>query len=428
MADAQESSAVTKTDEKGGSNNTSDLLDKLTKQAKEGTPIDGLDLSEAKLSNAALDGAVFKRCILSGAQLDGASLKGAKLVGCSLNEAFLSGADFSDADLSNADLEGATLKAARFVGANLTRANLEGADLTEADLTKARLVHAQLDGARLGSAKLINAVLRYVVAEETYFGSADLTNADLQYATLRGANVESAILSRVRLNHAVLESVEATKADFRKASLLKADLRQAVLADANLQGVDLRHVELTGAELKGVKLTGARIAHAIGTGSPIENIQVLWLDTSTRGDGSERLSNGQIPALLSGIAPITSEPTSNRYIGRGDVIRDANLRFAAGSKVEIHGLLERCEISLGDRAELIIAHDGVLADCTVEGSGRIVVEGKFFEGKRPGIVGPRELLVCEHGALMSVVKQGDEPARFGFEPGSRLKMKILASN
>jgi hypothetical protein len=129
--------------------------------------------------------------------------------------------------------------------------------------------------------------------------------------------------------------------------------------------------------------------------------------------------------LLSGVTPIVSAgPAGARYLGSGDVVRDASLRFASGSRVEVHALLERCAIDIAEGTELVIGEDGVLADCTVTGAGRIIVHGKFFEGATPGIVGPREIVVRSRGVLVSAVRQRGVPARFAFEPGSRLRTKI----
>ncbi len=74
-----------------------------------------------------------------------------------------------------------------------------------------------------------------------------------------------------------------------------------------------------------------------------------------------------------------------------------------------------------------IGPSGVLAACTIEGTGRIIVHGKFFEGKSPGIVGPRALEVREHAVVVAAVQQAVDPASFSFEHGSRLRLKVLKS-
>jgi len=399
--------------------------EELTRRIRKGEATERADLAEVDLRGLSLEGAKLPRCVLSGGNLEDTLLRNAKLEGAALREVFAAGADFSDADLEGADLEGAMLRGARFVGANLTRANLEGADLSDADFTGARLLFAQLDGAKLGGAKLGKAVMRHAIGLEAYFGGADLTEADLRHATLSRANLEEANLTGALADHATLDDVRASGSTWSKASLVKADLRRAHLVAADMRDADARHADFTGAKLDLANMTGARIAHVVGTGTPVENVQVLWADTSSRGDGSERLTNGKIPLLLSGLTPITSEAQGERYIGPGDVVREASLRFAEGARARIDGRCERCAIHLGDGAELVIGEGGILADCTVEGSGRIVVEGRFYEGRTPGIVGPRELIVRSRGVVVAAVKQGSELASLAFEPGSRLRMKVL---
>jgi hypothetical protein len=157
----------------------------------------------------------------------------------------------------------------------------------------------------------------------------------------------------------------------------------------------------------------------------VSGVVVQWIDASSRGDGSERLTNGQIPALLSGVEPIAAENGSARYLGEGDVLRNALLKFAPGARVRIDGLLVGCTIELGDEAELVIGPRGVLASCTVTGTGRIVVQGKFYEGKSPGIVGLRAIDVREHAVLVAAVEQASVGAMFAFERGSKLRLKVL---
>jgi hypothetical protein len=223
----------------------------------------------------------------------------------------------------------------------------------------------------------------------------------------------------------MLDGIRASGSKWQGASVRKCDLQRAHLVAADLRDADLRSSDFTAAKLDLANLTGARIANVIGTGTPVENVQVAWIDTSARGDGSERLTNGQIPALLSGIAAKKSRPESERYIGRGDVVRAAKLSFAPGSRIHVDGLCERCHFTLGDGAELVVGPHGILADCTIEGAGRIVIEGRFYEGRTPGIVGPKELVVRAGGVVVAAVKQNVELSRLAFERGSRLRMKVL---
>jgi uncharacterized protein YjbI with pentapeptide repeats len=400
--------------------------EEIIRRAQRKEPIERANLAGLDLSGAALDGLVLVRCDLSGANLDKATMRGAKLSGTTLKEAFLSNADLSNSNLEGAELEGAVMRATNLRGANLTRANLEGADLEGADAMEARLVFAYLDGAKLGRAKLRGAILHNVVATEAYFGGVDASKADFTGADLTRVSFEDAVLQDAVFTHARLGGANARGADFARASFVKADLVNTVLAKANLTEVDARHADITGANLEHAVLTGARIAGITGTGTPIRDVAAVWIDTSVRGDGSKRLSNGKIPAILSGHGPAVS--AGGRHIGRGDVLREAKLEFAAGAEIEIDGLLERCHIKLGDGAELIVGEHGVLADCTIEGQAKIVLHGKFFEGQSPGIVEPTELLVMSKGVLVSTVRQNPNNSLFSFEPGSRLRMKVLRPN
>lgn len=399
--------------------------DELLRRIRKGDAIERADLSELALGGKTLERAQLRRCVLAGANLENAKMKGAMLEGASLREAFAAGVDLTDANLEGADLEGAVLRGAKLAGANLTRANLEGADLTDADLTGARLLFAQLDAAKLGGAKLGKAILRHAVALECYLGGASLVEADLRHATLARSNLEEADFTRAQADQATLEGVRASGSKWNGASLRKCDLQRAHLVAADLRDADVRHADFTAAKLDLANLTGARIAHVVGTGTPVENVQVAWIDTSSRGDGSERLTNGKIPALLSGLAPAKSRPDSERYLGVGDTLRDASLSVAAGARMQIDGVCERCGIHLGEGAELVIGASGILADCTIEGAGRIVVEGRFYEGKTPGIVGPRELVVRAGGVVVAALRQNVDRSCLAFEQGSRLRMKVL---
>ena len=55
----------------------------------------------------------------------------------------------------------------------------------------------------------------------------------------------------------------------------------------------------------------------------------------------------------------------------------------------------------------------------------MTVHGHFFERESPGIVGPREVMVSSKGALVASVQQAAALTRFGFERGSRLRVKIV---
>ena len=73
--------------------------------------------------------------------------------------------------------------------------------------------------------------------------------------------------------------------------------------------------------------------------------------------------------------------------------------------------------------------EGILAGCSIQGSGHVTIHGQFFEGdKGPGIVGPRRVVVSSGGILVSSIQQGQEPTMFAFEAGSKLRMKITRMN
>ena len=389
--------------------------------------IERADLKALDLSNQTLDGTSFRQSELGETNLEGAKLRKCVFKGASLREANLARADLSETNLENADLAGARLCQAILTGANLTRANLEGADLEGAKLTGARLTHAQLDSAKLGGADLSEAVITYADLDDAYLGGARLAAADLTGASLKNANLEQADFQGAILDDARLIKARAHGAKFTKASLVKCNLTGAVLLKADLSDVDLRHAILAGGDLKGAKLTGAKIGGLTGTGIVIEEVEAQWIDTSPAGDGSQRVTNGEIPRLLA------SGPTTQRtsgagarkhYFGPGDVIRDAVIEFADGARVEIESRFERCSITIGPNTELVIGEAGVLQDCKIVGRGSVTIHGRFFESESPGLVEPRQLVVTSQGAVIAAVQQGSEPTQFSFERGCRLRMKI----
>jgi hypothetical protein len=233
--------------------------------------------------------------------------------------------------------------------------------------------------------------------------------------------------SKAMFSNAVLAGAKLTKARLGGAQLTKADLGGADLSGADLGDVDARHATLVGAKLAGSKLTGAKVAGLIGTGAPLGEVLVTWLDTSVAGDGTGRITNGEIPALLTGLreAAEATAPASRRYFGHGDVLKNATLEFEPGAQVEIDSLFENCTINLGEDTKLVVGEAGVLADCKIAGAGSVTVNGHFFERESPGIVGAREVAVSSKGALVASVQQPEELTRFAFERGSRLRVKIV---
>ena len=385
----------------------------------------GLDLSQQRLVKALLD-----RVDLEGANLEGSDLSGASLRRASLRETYLVGADLTGVNLENADLEGARLDRANLTGANLNRANLEGANLTGANLTHAQLGYAQLASAKLGNANLADAVFNHAELDEAYLGSVLGGGARFTNARLAGANLEDSRFPGASFDEASLRGAHLRNADFSNASLVRTDFSLADLTGANLTGADIRHANFTQAVIINAKLTGAKAAGLIGTGSAPAAVEVLWLDLSPAGDGSNRVENGVIPSVLALGAIATVKPVADsrrRYFGRGDVLRNAVLQFDAGAHVEIDSLFQNCTINIGDGTELVIGTSGVLADCEIVGAGSITINGKFFERQAPGIVGPRRLAVSAQGALVSAISKHTEATRFAFENGCQLRVKILGS-
>jgi hypothetical protein len=166
-------------------------------------------------------------------------------------------------------------------------------------------------------------------------------------------------------------------------------------------------------------------------------VQVAWVDASPDGSGQSRITDGAIPALLTGMQKValTMHPTiaaavggarglARRYFGRGDVVRNATIEFGAGAEVEIDSVFEGCALKLGAGTSLVIGPAGVLSDCQISGDGEITIHGSFFERESPGIVGPRALVVTAQGALVALVEQAAAGTRFAFEKGCQLRLRV----
>jgi hypothetical protein len=203
---------------------------------------------------------------------------------------------------------------------------------------------------------------------------------------------------------------------------VRCNARQASFARADLSHLDARHGNFDGADLEGAALTGAKVAGVSMTNAKLSPVAAEWVDASSDADGSRRVSGGDIAALLSG----KGLPTTNtRYFGEGDVLRNATLEFGAGSTVEIESRFEKCSIALAAGTSLVVGEAGVLKDCVITGAGEITIHGKFFERESPGIIGPRRLVVSSRGSVVGAVEQSPESTAFSFQPGCRLRMKIL---
>jgi len=144
----------------------------------QGTNLQHIDLTMAKLQNAKLGYAQLQNANLFQAELQNAKLQHAKL---------------QHANLQCANLQMAKLQQADLRGANLQDADLFGADLQDANLFWAKLKHANLTGAKLQNARLAGAD----------FQNADLSgnwlqNADLRAAKLKNVNLQNTNLLAVR--------------------------------------------------------------------------------------------------------------------------------------------------------------------------------------------------------------------------------------
>lgn len=383
------------------------------------------DLSGLDLSGVNFDGADLTRAELEGAKLDRAKLCGAKLTNASLRNASLERANLTEANLERADLSGARLPGSTLDGASLRRANLNEADLSGASLRGARLSQAELTGANLSSAKLNHAELDDAELERADLGTADLSAADLENANLTLANLIGTNFKGASLVDANLTRAQATRADFSNATLLRATFSGAVLTHASLASADASHADLRGVDVRGAVLDGLRLSQALLDSLVFDaQTRVRFIDVAVEGS-PRRLETSEALEFLAG--RVATRPAKTRYFGPGDVLRNARLDFDAGSTVHVDSRFENCLIVLGDGAQLIVGELGVLTNCEIAGHGDITVHGCFLERSSPGISGARSLVVSATGAVLAVLRQPSEATAFAFEPGCRVRMKILQS-
>jgi hypothetical protein len=239
-------------------------------------------------------------------------------------------------------------------------------------------------------------------------------------ANLRSTNLEQADLTGANLERAVAEGARLANASAKNANLQEAELQGADLRECDLGGSDLRRAILTGAQLDAVVLTGAKIA-GIELASLPATAVIDWADASIAGDGSRLLDVRHARQLLGGSA--SSSTPDHRFFGAGDVLRNADLEFREGAKVHIESRMEGCTIRLSGEAELVLGEQGSMNDCAIEG-GRLTIHGRFFEGRQPGLAGPRRLAVSKSGAIAATVAQPEVPTEFSFERGCRLRLDI----
>jgi uncharacterized protein YjbI with pentapeptide repeats len=306
-----------------------------------------------------------------------------------------------------------SLKRAGLAGIDLSGANLEGVDFSRADFDGAILDDAKLGGAQLANASLRGASLK----------RANLEGANLERADLEGADLSDALLSRACCERAALPGAKLDRASLVDVNLIGADLSGSKLSAVDLSRSDARQAMFEGAVLNGVRFEGAKLHGAVFDGARVTTPSLEWIDVSPAGDGSQRLEAEKAYAFLGGRRE--SAAPKMRYFGKGDVLRDATLDFGNGSVIHIDSRFENCLINLGQDAELTIGKAGVLKGCEIVGAGRITVHGRFFERASPGISGARSLSVTSSGAVVGGLEQAEEATLFAFEPGCRLRVKIL---
>jgi hypothetical protein len=308
----------------------------------------------------------------------------------------------------------AVLERAEMPSANLSGTNLEDANLEGASLKRAQLVSANLTGARLSRANLSRADLESACLVGVTAPDVDLREANLRDAQLDGANLSRAIFEESVLEGVFGFQVNLEHASLRGALLDRADLRQAKLGRADLRGVRCAGIRLDGADVAGARIHGMDFGVELPTALPSH-----LCDASRAGDGSEQRS----------ISELSHGPRANgahqarRYVGSGDVLKNAELVFGAGSEILVDGALLQCTITLKEDATLVIGESGSLVGCRVFG-GCLRIHGQFRAPSSVGISRPTEVRVFEKGVVDTELEQHQSLTRFGFAPGCRLRLCI----
>jgi hypothetical protein len=195
----------------------------------------------------------------------------------------------------------------------------------------------------------------------------------------------------------VCDAADFSRADLRRARFPLAIFRQTVIDSARVFGADW------------------------GQLSP-ENFIAQRVDLSRDADGSRWVNLARFLKNPTG-AEDPNEQRLRRYVGPGDILRNAELSFESGAEVQVDGLLEHCELNMAEDASLIIGETGVLENCRVIG-GRVRVNGCFLERSRVGLEGPVELVVSRQGAVATTLQQPESTTQFGFAAGCRLRLFI----
>ena len=147
----------------------------------QGSWLNGVDLTEARLEKAVLTEAHLQKANLLEANLQEAHLWDANLQGAYL----VGGVNLQEARLWRANLQGVSLGGANLQGANMWETNLQRADLGRAQMQRTYLWRANLQGAYLNGAQLQGADL-----SKAQLQGADLVGAQLQGTTLDGTQLQ----------------------------------------------------------------------------------------------------------------------------------------------------------------------------------------------------------------------------------------------
>ena len=209
-------------------------------------------------------------------------------------------------------------------------------------------------------------------------------------------------------------------------ALIEADLEKAVCDAADFSRADLRRSRFPLAIFRQTTIDSARV-FGIEIGSINgESFIAQRVDLSREADGSRWVPLARFLKNPSG-ADDPEEQRLRRYVGPGDILRNAELSFESGAEVQVDGLLEHCELNMAEDASLIIGETGVLENCRVVG-GRVRVNGCFLERSRVGLDCPVELIVSTHGAVATTLQQPASETQFGFAAGHPFKVETGVPN
>jgi uncharacterized protein YjbI with pentapeptide repeats len=394
----------------------------IEQRVRKGEDLSRIDLRQVNLSGAKLAGAKLGRADMEGANLENADLSGADLSGASLREAFMAGANLEGALLKKTDLDGAVLRTAKLKKADLSRANLEGTNLESADLEKAKFKYAQLDSANLTAANLSYANFSQADLDSACLAGVQGEKANFSRASLANASLDDAIFKDAVFDESVLRAASLRRTNFQGSSLVEVDMEKAVCDAADFSRADLRRARFPLAIFRETVIDSARV-FGIEVGQiTAECFVAQRVDLSREADGSRWVNLARFLKNPSG-AEDAAEQRLRRYVGPGDILRNAELSFESGAEVQVDGLLEHCELNMAADASLIIGETGVLENCRVIG-GRVRVNGCFLERTRVGLDGPVELVVSKQGAVATTLQQPASETTFGFAAGCRLRLYI----